>query len=104
MYGQPQSTRIGYQQVINRKEDEVRRWASKYFAGDERYRVLRDPDSISLRVEIFSPRAKDLLLKLHADVFPTFTKPEPSLQENGEWIAWFGYSEPWPSRNYVTIQ
>ena len=104
MYLPAQSTRIGYQQVIDRKEDEVRRWASKYFAGNERYRILRDPDSISLRVAIFSPRAKDLLLKLHADVFPTFTKPEPSLQESGEWIAWFGYSEPWPSRNYVTIQ
>jgi len=91
-------------QVIDRKEDELRRWASEHFNGNERYRILRDPSSIRLRVAIISPRAKDLILKLHADVFPTFTRPEPSLQESGEWIARFWFSERITPTNYVRIQ
>ena len=102
MYLPAQSTRTGYVQVMDRKEDKLRRWASEHFNSNERYRILRDSNSIRLRVAILSPRAKDLLLKLHADVFPTFTKPEPSLQESGEWIAGFGFSEP--PTHYVRIQ
>jgi len=57
MYGQPQSTRIGYQQVIDRKEDEYA-VGPAHICCNERYRILRDPNSISLRVAILSLRAK----------------------------------------------
>ncbi len=103
MQPQFQNTRLGYVQVIDRKEDEVRRFASEHFEGAERYRILRDPNSISLRIAISSPRAKELFVKLHAEVFRTFTPPTPSLQENGEWVAWFGFSEPGIPTNYVSI-
>jgi hypothetical protein len=98
-----QNTRLNYVGVIDRKADEVRRWVSEHFDGTERYRILRAPNSIDLRIAISSPRAKDLFLKLHADVFHTFTPPTPMLQENGEWIAWLGFSEPLIPTNYVSI-
>jgi len=95
MYLAARSMRAEFQQVVSRKEREVREWVSKNLDGTERYAVLRDPNGLGLRVEILSIRAKELLGKLHESVFsPVFAKPNPSLDENGVWSAWFGFSEP----------
>jgi hypothetical protein len=100
----PHTTRTECQQIISRKEWEVREWVSKNLDSTEPYTVLRDPYGLGLRVAILSIQAKQLLFDLHRDVFSGFTKPNPWLEENGVWSAWFGYSEPWNlSRHYVPL-
>jgi hypothetical protein len=97
-----QNTRQGYVKVLDRKEDELSRFVSKTFILFERCRKMREHNSIALGVAISSSRAKELLEKLHEEVFPTFIPPEPKLQENGEWVWWFCYSEPGIPMHYVS--
>jgi hypothetical protein len=102
MYLPARSLQEEFQQIMFRKEGEVREWVSKNLDGAEQYNILRDPNHLGFRVAMLSVRAKDLLVSLHRDVFsPGFEKPKPSLEENGAWTAWFGYGEPWspPTRS-----
>lgn len=102
MYMQSRSQREEYQRIIVRKIQEVRRWVSETLDGTELYNVEPTHDGIGVRVAIKSIRAKELLLNLHKDVFwPGFEEPKPSLDEQGVWTAWFGYSEPVASPHYV---
>jgi hypothetical protein len=100
------SMREEFQQVIVRKEGQVREWVGKKLDHTERYTVLRSPDGLGFRVAISSIRAKQLLGDLHADVLsPVFEKPNPWLEHGGVWSAWFGFSEPWnPPMHYTTLQ
>jgi hypothetical protein len=97
--------RIDYQRVMARKEGEVWSWLNRNLDGTEQCSVLSESNGLALRVVILSIRAKELLLLLHQEVFsPGFVKPAPSLNENGVWSAWFGYSEPWDlSRYYISL-
>ena len=105
MYLQSRSQREEYQRIILRKAEEVRRWISARLNGTEEYNIERTHDGVGLRVAIRSIRAKGLLLELYKDVFsPGFEQPKPSLNEQGVWTAWFGYSEPVSSPHYVSMQ
>jgi hypothetical protein len=105
MYVQTRSTREELQQVIVRKEQEVRRWIAKNLGSTEEYNLARTHDGIGLRVGIRSIQAKELLQRLYREVFsPLFEEPKPSLDETGVWTAWFGYSEPASSPHYVSME
>jgi len=43
---------------------------------------------------MYSIRAKELLERLHKDVFSGFEMVNPLRNENGFWTAWFGFSYP----------
>jgi hypothetical protein len=95
MYLATKSMREEFVQVIVRKDREAREWVNKNLDGTERYAIVRDPNGLGLRVAIISIRAKEKLMGLHRSVFsPVFAKPTPSLDQNGVWSAWFGFSEP----------
>jgi hypothetical protein len=102
MYIQTRTQREEYQRIIVRKTQEVRKWVSEKLDGTELYNAEPTHDGIGLRIAIKSIRAKQLLLDLHKDVFyPGFEEPKLSLDEQGVWTAWFGYSEPVVSPHYV---
>lgn len=104
MYVPSPSQREEYQRIILRKEQDIRRWVSKNLDGSERYNITRTHDGIGMRVAILSIRAKELLLRLHREELFTFSEPTLSLDEQGVWTAWFGYSEPAQSPHYILIQ
>jgi hypothetical protein len=105
MYLAAQSTRTGYEQIMVRQTQRSREWLSERLHSTEEYNLVPTHDGIGLRVAIRSIRAKELLLSLHKDVFsPGFEEPKLSLDEDGVWTAWFGYSEPIPSPHYVSMQ
>jgi len=104
MYLQTRSQREAYQRVILRKADEVRRWASENLDGTEDRRIESTHNGIGMLVFIRSIRAKEILARLHRDVFSGFTQPTSWLEDNGEWSAWFGFSEPLESPHYVRLQ
>jgi len=106
MYVQIPSQREQWQEIMARKEQDVRTWVSKNFDGTEEYSIHRDPSGLAIRVGFRSIRAKQLLLRLHQDVFsPGFGRPKPCLDESGVWTAWFGYVEPvQPPVRYVSMQ
>ena len=105
MYMQARSQREEYQRIILRKAEEVRRWASANLDWAEERRIEFTHNGIGMLVFLRSIRAKGLLARLHREVFsPGFSQPTPWLEDSGEWSAWFGYSEPLESSNYVRIQ
>jgi hypothetical protein len=102
MYFSNRSPREEYQRVIERKRRDVVRWISEKCDGTERYNLAVTNDGIGLRVAFQSIRAKELLSRLHKEVFsPGFEMVGLTLNEQGVWSAWFGYSEPLPSPHYV---
>lgn len=105
MYLRTRSQREEYHRIIVRKAEAVRRWASENLDWTEERRLEFTHSGIGMLVFIRSIRAKGLLVRLHREVFsPGFSQPTPWLEDNGEWSAWFGYSEPLESPNYVRIQ
>jgi hypothetical protein len=105
MYLQARSQREEYQRIILRKAEEVRRWVSENLDGTEERRIEFTHNGIGMMVFIRSIRAKELLVRLHQEVFsPGFSQAIPWLEDHGEWSVWFGYSEPLESPNYVRIQ
>lgn len=104
MYLPGRSQREEYQRTIQRKAQEVCRWTSENLGGTEDRRVEFTHDGIGVLVFIQSIRPKELLLRLHREVFPTFSQPTPRLENSHEWSAWFGFSEPADSPNYVPSQ
>jgi hypothetical protein len=99
------SQREQWQQIMVRKERDVRTWVSENFDGTEQYSIRRDPSGLAILIGFRSIRAKELLLRLHQDVFSQgFARPTPSLDENGVWTVWFGYVEPLqPPTHYVSM-
>jgi hypothetical protein len=104
MYLPARNQRDEYQRIILRKAEEVRAWASANLDGTEQRRMESTHEGIGMRVFIRSIRAKTLLLRLYQEAFSGFSKPTLRLEDTGEWSAWFGYSEPLQSANYVRIQ
>src|ERR1700685_1795747 len=103
MLAQTRSQREEYQQIMRRKEQDVRSWIGKTLDGTEEYNVELTHDGIGLRVSFRSLRAKQLLLNLHRDEFsPSFAMSSPTLDEQGVWSAWFGYSEPLETPRYIS--
>jgi hypothetical protein len=104
MYLPAKTTRTTYQEIVSRKTRESCEWFSKNLDGTEEYSIVSTHNGIGMRVFIRSIRAKELFSKLHQDVFPQgFVQPQPWLEDNGAWSVWYGYSEPWPPMNYVSI-
>jgi hypothetical protein len=97
----PQRTR--YEQTMFRKAEAVHEWASESLDGTERYSVVSTHSGLGLRVAIQSIRAKELLKRLHSDLFSGFVEPRPSLDEHGVWRAWFGYSEPFEGSPHYSV-
>jgi hypothetical protein len=97
------SQREEYQGVISRKDADVGRWMNRNLNGTESYRIELTHNGLGMRVFLRSTRAKELLSRLHRDVLPTFTEPEPKLVNLAEWSAWFGFSEPLESPHYVRV-
>jgi len=99
----PQRTR--YEQTIFRKTKAVHEWMSENLDETEGYNVVSTHNGLGLRVAIQSIRAKELLNRLHHDMFSGFVEPRPSLDEQGVWTVWFGYSEPFEgSPHYISLQ
>lgn len=103
---EPSVLRYEYQEIMVRKDRQVREWIAENLDETEEYSIVTDHDGLSLRVGFRSIRARQLLLKLHGHVFsPGFAKPNPVLDEDGVWSARFGYSEPWDiSPRYIPMQ
>jgi hypothetical protein len=106
MYTTGPTLREEFQQVILRKDRQVREWVSENLDGTEGYSIVRDPNGLGLRVGFSSIRAKALHMKLRSDVFsPAFAEPKLALDETGVWSAWFGFGEPWDiSPNYIFVR
>jgi hypothetical protein len=107
MYLPYRSTRQVFQEIMVRKARDVGEWVNKNLDSTERYGISPDPNGLGFRVGILSRQAKELLLRLHREVFSSgFVEPKPWLEDNGVWTAWFGYVEPWehPSVHFLPMQ
>lgn len=99
MYLPGRDRRTELQEIILRKLQDARRWVNKELDQTEQYHIVPTIDGLGFRVGIRSIRAKELLIKLHAEVLSSFNPPEPWLEDH-EWSAWFGYAEPFPYTSF----
>jgi hypothetical protein len=105
MYLEYVTQRTRYEQTIFKKAQAVHEWVRETLDSTEGYSVVSTHNGLGLRVAIHSIRAKNLLKQLHRDLFSGFVEPRLSLDEQGVWTAWFGYSEPIEgSPHYVSLQ
>jgi hypothetical protein len=94
MYVQVPSQLEEYQRIMLERVHECRKWETEHLSAERLGILWNDANHISIKVGMYSIRAKELLERLHKDVFSGFEMVNPSRNENGVWTAWFGFSYP----------